>query len=76
MPSLTASMDGLSARVASNLRQADPRLSRIAVEVNDSSVKLTGTVPTFYLRALALSTTNRVSGVGRIYDQIAVPIVG
>lgn len=76
MPALQQPTDGLSAQVTNSLRQADPRLARISVEVEETSVKLTGTVPTYYLRALAIAATNSVRGVGLINDQIAVPVGG
>jgi osmotically-inducible protein OsmY len=47
-------------------------LKRIVVTVSSEVVILQGTVPTFYVKQLALSTVMRVPGVAMVQNDLAV----
>jgi hypothetical protein len=44
----------------------------VSVRANDGVVELTGVVPSFYLRQLAIACARRVAGVRAVIDQIYV----
>jgi osmotically-inducible protein OsmY len=64
----------LRQRVALHLGNCRPELEGLTVTVNDGSVTLSGEVPTFFLRQLAIERTRHVAGVRRLVDQIDVPV--
>ena len=63
----------LKTRVELFLRQSDSRLARICVEAEGSVVRLVGSLPTYYLRTLAIAAAHRVAGVRQVEDRISVP---
>jgi hypothetical protein len=64
--------DDLGTRVAIFLTNARPELAAVAVKAHDGVAELSGEVPTFYLRQLAVACARRVAGVRRVVDNIQV----
>jgi osmotically-inducible protein OsmY len=62
--------------VALFLGAARPELAVISVQANDGIVELTGVVPSFYLRQLAIACARRVAGVREVIDHIHVEDAG
>lgn len=61
----------LQQRVVMYLAHADHRSMRsLAVTARNGVVTLCGTVPTFYVRQLAIACASRVAGVRVVIDQV------
>lgn len=63
----------LRRRVIIHLANCRPELRELIVEVRDTTVTLSGELPTFFLRQLAIERTRRVTGVRLLVDHIDVP---
>lgn len=63
----------LRQRVVLHLASCRTELGGLIVSVSDSSVTLSGKLPTFFLRQLAIERTRHVAGVRRLIDHIEVP---
>jgi osmotically-inducible protein OsmY len=63
----------LSRRVVQYLLIKRPEFQAIQVEAEGGEVRLIGEVCSFYLRQLAIASTQRVAGVLSIVDLIDVP---
>ena len=62
----------LAKLVHNNLTTARPVLRCILIRVNDGKVSLCGSLPSYYLRQLAVEQTKRIPGVRQIDDEISV----
>ena len=49
-----------------------PAFRRLSVDVANGSVRLSGNLPTFYEKQVALNSCQRVAGVLHLIDEIAV----
>jgi osmotically-inducible protein OsmY len=68
---LTSDAD-LAKRVAIYLTNNRNDLGALMVTSHLGAIRLTGTVPTFYLRQLAVACAQRVSGVRTVVDDVHV----
>jgi osmotically-inducible protein OsmY len=60
-------------RVSGSLEAKGPVMRGVRVEVSDGeTVRLTGTLPTYHLRQVAVSVARRVAGVRHVKDRIQV----
>lgn len=62
----------LGNKVQLYLTQLRVELCRVKVECRDGAVRLKGTVPSYYLRQLAIAGVKRVAGVRTISDELLV----
>lgn len=62
----------LATEIARVLRSVRRGLKRVSVEAKGGTVRLTGTVSSFYLRQMAAMTTRDMVGVFHIVDDIDV----
>lgn len=65
--------DGLCQRVELYLRKARREFANIQVQGGSGVIRLTGQLPTFHLRQLALECSKRVAGVRNVIDDLYVP---
>ena len=73
IPAPHSNGDGeLAKRVGLYLVSARYELSTLMVNSQDGIVRLTGRVPSFYLRQLAVSCAQRVAGVRNVVDELQV----
>jgi osmotically-inducible protein OsmY len=51
-----------------------PAFRRLQVDVQNGSVRLTGSVPTYYEKQVALNSCQRVAGVLHLIDEVGVDV--
>lgn len=73
-PLMHACDDDLQRRVKQCLADRRRELGRLQVHAVDGSVRLFGSVGSFYLRQLALSAVRCVDGVQHVIDDMDVPV--
>jgi osmotically-inducible protein OsmY len=72
---ITACLDKngeLAMRVRRYLTAQRPEFSSLSVGARDGNVDLSGELPTYYLRQLAVAAAQRVAGVLQVVDRLDV----